>query len=55
MEDIMLETEEKTVESIVTTVKELPEAERIKLLYIAQGMRIASDLKSGGRGLWQNK
>lgn len=51
MEDIMLETEEKTVESLVSTVKELPGTEQLKLLYIAQGMRIASDLKNGGEGL----
>lgn len=54
MEDIMIQTEDKTVESLVTTVKELPGTEQLKLLYIAQGMRIASDLKNGGTNA-QNK
>lgn len=48
MEDIMIESEEKTVENLVTTVKELPGTDKLKLLYIAQGMRLASDIKIGG-------
>ena len=55
MEEIMLVTEEETVESLVTTVKELPDADQLKLLYIAKGMRIASEIKNGGEGLCLQK
>lgn len=48
MEGTMAITEEKTVEDLVTTIKGLPTGEQMKLLYIAQGMKIASGIKNGG-------
>lgn len=50
MEETMSITEEKLVEDLATTVNDLPQEGKFKLLYIAKGMGIAFDLKNGGDG-----